>query len=186
IRRPPLSAVFSPRVSFPFRCCAGVSPLAGAASKPLYSLATQSVRSVKALRSSAVCHSRRLPFPSYFEPSSSKPWVISCPMTTPIPPKFTAGSMEKSKNGGWRIPAGKLMSFVDRLSQLIQVVIQLKSRIAMQIPDEIVALDLEGRIIAPFLGIADLVANHRQLFLSGLLGLVAHPGKGFDVIAQRL
>jgi hypothetical protein len=62
-----------------------------AASKPPYSATSQSVRSTNALRSSGVCHSRRLPLPSYFEPSSSKPWVISWPMTTPMPPKLTAG-----------------------------------------------------------------------------------------------
>ena len=37
----------------------------------------------------------KLPLPSYCEPSSSKPWVISWPITTPMPPKFTAGSIVK-------------------------------------------------------------------------------------------
>jgi hypothetical protein len=27
-------------------------------------------------------------------------------------PKFTASSIARSKNGGWRMPAGKLMSFI--------------------------------------------------------------------------
>jgi pimeloyl-ACP methyl ester carboxylesterase len=29
-----------------------------------------------------------------------KPWVSSCPTTTPMPPKFTPGSATRSKNGG--------------------------------------------------------------------------------------
>src|SRR6185312_15555306 len=54
---------------------------------------------------------RWLPAGSYCDPWSSKPCVISWPITTPIPPKFTGASTEASKNGGCRIPAGKLMLF---------------------------------------------------------------------------
>lgn len=39
-------------------------------------------------------------------PWSSKPWVISCPITIPIPPKFKAWSCFSLKNGGCKIPAG--------------------------------------------------------------------------------
>lgn len=40
-------------------------------------------------------------------PLSSNPWVISCPITIPIPPKFRAWGWCLLKKGGWRIPAGK-------------------------------------------------------------------------------
>src|SRR6201996_6213197 len=62
MRMPPLSAVFSPSVSLPFT----FAPGSGA--NWSYSLPSQFVLSVKALRSAGVCHSRRLPLPSYFEP----------------------------------------------------------------------------------------------------------------------
>lgn len=39
-------------------------------------------------------------------PLSSKPWVISCPITIPMPPKFKACGCSLLKKGGWRIPAG--------------------------------------------------------------------------------
>lgn len=40
-------------------------------------------------------------------PLSSKPCVISCPITIPMPPKFKACGWSLLKKGGWRIPAGK-------------------------------------------------------------------------------
>jgi hypothetical protein len=39
-------------------------------------------------------------------PLSSKPCVISCPITIPMPPKFKACGCSLLKKGGWRIPAG--------------------------------------------------------------------------------
>lgn len=42
-----------------------------------------------------------------FSPLSSNPWVISWPITIPIPPKFRACGWCLLKKGGCRIPAGK-------------------------------------------------------------------------------
>lgn len=39
-------------------------------------------------------------------PLSSKPCVISCPITIPMPPKFKDCGCSLLKKGGWRIPAG--------------------------------------------------------------------------------
>src|SRR6185437_5163930 len=106
IRRPPLSAVFSPSVSLPFRCCPGTG------SKLSYSFTSQAVRLSNAALSCGVHQFFKLPCASNLLPWSSKPWVISWPITTPIAPKFTAASFVASKNGGCRIPAGKLMSLL--------------------------------------------------------------------------
>ena len=51
-------------------------------------------------------HGLALPVPSYCRPWSSKPWVISCPMTIPMAPKLRYLGQPPLKNGGWRIPAG--------------------------------------------------------------------------------
>ena len=75
----------------------------------------QSVRSWKAVRSSGVHQFSRLPSASNLLPWSSKPCVYSWPITTPIPPKFTASSIVRSKNGGWRMPAGKTISLLAEL-----------------------------------------------------------------------
>ena len=92
MRRPPLSAVFSPSVRLPLRFCGG--RVAVRRTRP-QSRCTRRLRNrcaaVNALRSAGVHQSRRLPLPSNFEPWSSKPWVISWPMTTPMPPKLTRG-----------------------------------------------------------------------------------------------
>ena len=72
------------------------------------------------------------------------------------------------------------------LAQVSEVPVARKHAIAAQVADQVVALHIEGRVAAPLLGIADLVADHVQLFFGGLLGVVAHPGQGLDVFAERL
>ena len=57
-----------------------------------------------------VHQSVRLPAASYCRPRSSKPCVISWPITTPMPPKLDASSAFASKNGGCRMPAGNTIS----------------------------------------------------------------------------
>ena len=83
--------------------------------KPSYSFAMQSVRSSNAFRSSGVHQFARLPSASNLLPWSSKPCVYSWPITTPIPPKFTASSIARSKNGGCRMPAGNTISLFAEL-----------------------------------------------------------------------
>ena len=39
-------------------------------------------------------------------PLSSKPWVISCPMTTPIPPQLSDFGKCWLQNKGCKMPAG--------------------------------------------------------------------------------
>ncbi len=53
------------------------------------------------------------------------------------------------------------------------------------LPIRSLRLDFDAGVVAPLLGIADLVADHGQLFFGGLLGVVAHPGQRLDVVAQR-
>jgi hypothetical protein len=52
------------------------------------------------------------------------------------------------------------------------------------VAEQVVALDLERGVVAPLFGIADLVADQVELLFGGLLGLVAHPGQGADVVAE--
>src|SRR5580698_4645564 len=66
-RNPPLSAVFSPNVSWPFTLTSST------ATKPLYSFTSQSVMASYFFASSAVHQSERLPLPSNLRPWSSKP-----------------------------------------------------------------------------------------------------------------
>jgi hypothetical protein len=85
-RRPPLSAVFSPRVRWPLTWTLSAGFFSSTAVKELYSSARQSVRVVKFLRSAGVHQSSRLPLASNLRPSSSKPWVSSWQMTSPLWP----------------------------------------------------------------------------------------------------
>ena len=56
----------------------------------------------------------------------------------------------------------------------------------MNVADQLVAVHLHARVVAPLLRVSDLVADHRQLFFRSLLGVVAHPRQSLDVVAQRL
>src|SRR5581483_4996797 len=67
IRRPPLSAVFSPRVSRPFRCTSSTG------TNELYSSAIQSVRFSNSVRSVGVHQLVKFPSASNLLPWSSKP-----------------------------------------------------------------------------------------------------------------
>ncbi len=98
---PPLSAVFSPSVRLPFNFVPGVASNEEYSSEMHFALPSNS------LLSSGVHQSRRLPLASNFLPSSSKPWVNSCPMTAPTAPKLAASSACLSN---WRLqnPGGEI------------------------------------------------------------------------------
>jgi hypothetical protein len=70
----------SPATSLPLR----FSP--GSASKALNWLMTHSERASKFFMSASVHQFLRFPWRSNFAPWSSKPWVISWPMTAPMAP----------------------------------------------------------------------------------------------------
>ncbi|MNT93778.1 hypothetical protein D3C72_2353330 [compost metagenome] len=72
--------MFSPRVSSPLTKW----PFTGL--KLLYCATSCLVFLAKFLWSALVHQSRKLPSPSYWAPWSSKPWLISWPMTPPMAP----------------------------------------------------------------------------------------------------
>ncbi len=54
-----------------------------------------------------------------------------------------------------------------------------------KVAHEIAAHDLKQTIVAPLVGVADFVAYGVELDLGLLLGLLGHPGQGFDVLVER-
>ncbi len=200
MRTPPLSAVFSPRVSLPLSFTspadreAGV--LVGDAGGALLELLAVLLRPPVG----AGC-----PWRSNFRPWSSKPWVSSWPMTAPMPPKFTASSIALSKNGGCRMPAGKLMLFskrvvvrvdggrrhaplrgIDRLADLVAVARLLEGGGAARVAEGVAADDADRGVVAPVLGVPDLVGDGGELLQRLLLGGLRHPGQAADVLLERL
>mmetsp|Transcript_4441 Transcript_4441/g.16446 ORF Transcript_4441/g.16446 Transcript_4441/m.16446 type:complete len:211 (-) Transcript_4441:1443-2075(-) len=132
-RSPPKSAMFSPCVSSPFTTrhahslvTTDESPNLVNENGPFFrsSHASSCVCTVVALAWSTITLARvtkfslsslahqsfMFPSASNFLPWSSKPCVISCPITAPIPPKLIAESTVASKNGGCRIAAGNTIS----------------------------------------------------------------------------
>src|SRR5579859_1223284 len=76
--------------------------------------------------------------------------------------------------GRWRdVPLG----FVHRLSDLHELPASFKFTGAFKVAGKVGANDVELAVVAPFLGIADLVANSFQLNEGFLLGRLGHPGK---------
>lgn len=59
-------------------------------------------------------------------PWSSNPWVISCPITIPIPPKFRAWSCFSLKNGGCKMPAGNTETSSRRRKCLMSYLIMIE------------------------------------------------------------
>ena len=55
----------------------------------------------------------QLPNPFFCFPLSSNPWVISCPITDPIDPKFMYLGLSALKNTPCRIPAMQIKSLFD-------------------------------------------------------------------------
>mmetsp|Transcript_5100 Transcript_5100/g.20514 ORF Transcript_5100/g.20514 Transcript_5100/m.20514 type:complete len:233 (+) Transcript_5100:113-811(+) len=133
-RSPPRSAMFSPCVSSPFTTRHWHAFEATALIPGLVS--ENGPRSFSSHASSCVCTTVRpawstitfarftksaaslvdhqsfmFPSLSNLRPWSSKPCVISWPMTAPMPPKLIAGSAFGSKNGGCKIAAGNTISF---------------------------------------------------------------------------
>ena len=75
---PPLSAMFSPRVKFPFTFPIAVFPSSENIVKLLYWLTRQDVRFLNSNSVPLLHHNSMLPSPLNFRPESSKPWVNSC------------------------------------------------------------------------------------------------------------
>src|ERR1700728_3368854 len=55
---------------------------------------------------------------------------------------------------------------------------------ALRVSEGVPANDSEFGVIAPMVGIADLIGHRAQLFLGSNLGGRAHPGEGFDFPAH--
>src|SRR3546814_3156187 len=67
---------------------------------------------------------------------------------------------------------------VDGLTQLTNFIVVLKLARTQRIAEQIVAPDLQPRIIAPFIRITDLWREGGELFMRLGLGLSAHPADG--------
>ena len=164
MRRPPLSATFSPSVSFPFSFKSGVALYSE------YCLATQLVRSSKALASASVHQLSRLPLASKRPPSSSNPCVSSCPMTAPMAAEVN-GLVElavverRLQNAGGEVDVVHLrivigvyggrrhvpFFLVDRLADLCDLPLELERVRPERIADRVTLLDIQTRVVAPLL-----------------------------------
>ena len=101
-----------------------------------------------------------------------------------------------SKSGGWSTPAGKVhvvglrvvvgihggrghepLLAVHRLADFRQLAPGFELDGALHVAGEIAGLDAERGVVAPLVGVADLVDHGVQLFERLLAGGFAHPGK---------
>ena len=64
---------------------------------------------------------------------------------------------------------------IDRLAELGQVPVPLVDRVSLDVAHQVVAANLQGRIVAPLLRIADLGRKHGQFRQGLFLGRGAHP-----------
>ena len=73
---------------------------------------------------------------------------------------------------------------IDGPAELADIIVEFECVGAHRIAEQVVALDLQPRIIAPFVGIADLGREGGQLLVRARLGRVAHPGQRVDTAAH--
>ncbi len=78
--------MFSPSVSSPFTHCAGLPSAAATGQYALYCATRRLVATLNLAASSGVHQLLSAPLASYCAPWSSKPWLISWPITAPMPP----------------------------------------------------------------------------------------------------
>ena len=192
---PPRSAMFSPSVSRPLTCRSSTATQAS------YCLASLSVLALKRARSSSVHQFFRLPSASERLPWSSKPWVISWPITR-------ADGAVVDRVVGRRIEKRRLQDAgrkddlverrivirvdrrrrhvpfvaIDRLAELRQPVAPLEGLGPRDVLHVRVGQDLQLRVIAPGLRISDLGHDGGQLGQSLPLGFVAHPVARYDAL----
>ena len=74
---------------------------------------------------------------------------------------------------------------IQRFVDLMDIALSLEFIRARDVADQVVPLDRDRAVIAPHIGIANLVANRIELHFGLLLGFLAHPGKIVDVFRQR-
>src|SRR3546814_19639027 len=75
---------------------------------------------------------------------------------------------------------------VDGRTQLTNFIVVLKLARTQRIAEQIVAPDLQPRIIAPFIRITDLWREGGELFMRLGLGLSAHPAKLIDAASHAI
>ena len=91
--------------------------------------------------------------------------------------------IEVSVNGG----SGDVpFAVVDGLADLVDVAAALELVGALDVAGEIIAHNLHRTVVAPLVGIADLVADARQLDQRLLLGFRAHPVERADALPHRV
>ena len=71
--------------------------------------------------------------------------------------------------------------FVDGLADFVEFVVELEFGRSVEVFDEVDAGDLELRVVAPLVRVADFLAEVVELDLGLFFGLVGHPGQGLDV-----
>ena len=74
---------------------------------------------------------------------------------------------------------------VDRPVHAVQLELPAETPHPLDVSEQVVGADFKTRIVAPFVRIADLDGEFRQLLLGGGLGRVAHPGQVVDAVRQR-
>ena len=77
------------------------------------------------------------------------------------------------------------VSLIERFADLVEPPQQIVSVGALRVSESVAPDDLQGRIVAQFVGIADAVGDGRQFHQRLFLGLFAHPRKRLDVLTQR-
>ena len=75
---------------------------------------------------------------------------------------------------------------VEGLADLGEVALRLEALRALDVAEEVAALHHHRRVVAPLVGIADLVDDGRELLLRALLRRLAHPVERLEVTAHRL
>src|ERR1039458_2040806 len=201
--RPPLSAVFSPSVNLPLSL---TSPLSSfTETKPEYSLAVQSTRCSNSLASSAVHQSRRFPSASYFAPpvieavrefmsDHHADGAIVHGVIHQLAVKRRLQNARREVDIVHRSPVIRVdrrrshppILAVRRPVDLLVIALHLERSGAHRIAGIIVGLDRHTAVIAPSVGIANVVDDGVELLIGILLGRVRHPGQLANVLTHRI